>query len=343
MKALRWHGRRDLRYEDVPEPSPGPGQVKVKINLAGICGSDLKEFTSGPGMIDPGLVPITIGHEFAGIVAEVGEGVTDFKTGERVSGVGYRICGECFYCQRSLYNICVNSGFSGINADGCMAEYLITPSYSLYKLPDSVSDELGALVEPLAVAIHAVNRGNVGPGDTVTVLGDGTIGLCVMLAAKAAGASKVYVVAKHKNRGATALAMGATKVIYLNDGDPIQLMKDMTGGLGADLTFECVGRPETPQLAVDLTRPGGTTVVVGVFEEPSSFDFNSVAFNDKTLMGSAIYIHEGETAIAWLADGRIDPSRLITLIVPLENAVEMGFEKLIANKEEHFKVLLQVK
>ncbi len=341
MKALRWHGRKDLRYEDISEPSPGPGQVKVRINLAGICGTDLKEYAAGPCMIAADKAPLTVGHEFAGRVVEVGEGVTDFQVGERVSGVGYWFCGECFYCKRALYNLCLNSDFTGISKDGCMAEYLISPSYSCYKLPDSVSDEAGALVEPLAVAIHAVRQGNVRPGDTVAIVGDGTIGLCALLAAKAAGASEVYLVAKHKGRGEMASSMGATAVIYLSDGDPIPLIGNLTGGLGADVSIECVGHPDTPQLSVELARRGGTAVIVGVFEEPGSFDFSTMTFSERTVVGSSIYVDEARTAIALLADKRIDPSCLITSTVPLKDAVKMGFEKLLTNKEDNIKVLLK--
>ncbi|MDH5781357.1 MAG: 2,3-butanediol dehydrogenase [Dehalococcoidia bacterium] len=342
MKALRWYARKDLRYEDVPEPSPGPGQVKVKIHLAGICGTDLKEYEAGPGMIAVDKVPLTLGHEFAGTVEEVGEGVTNFKVGERVTGVGYWFCGECYYCKRSLYNLCINGGFTGLTVDGCMAEYVVVPSYSVYKLPDSVSDEAGALVEPLAVALHAVRQGNVRPGDTVAIVGSGTIGLCVLLAARAAGASEVYVVDKIKRRGEIALAMGATAFINPNDGDPVKLIVNLTDGLGVDVSFECVGHPDTPQLSVDLARRGGTTVIVGVFDKPSSFHFQSVMFNQKTMVGSPIYVHEAKTVIALLADKRIDPRRLITSKVPLKDAVEMGFEKLIVNKEDNIKILLQI-
>ncbi|MFC1942556.1 2,3-butanediol dehydrogenase [Chloroflexota bacterium] len=342
MKALRWYGRRDLRYVDIPEPSPGPGEVKVKINLAGICGSDLKEYTDGPGIIDMEKVPITVGHEFAGKVVEPGEGVTDFKVGERVTGLCYWACGECHFCKKGRYNLCLKSGFTGGNKDGCMAEYRIAPDYSLYKLPDSVSDEIGVLVEPLAVAIHAIRLGKVHIGDTVAVVGDGTIGLCALLAARASGASEVYVVAKHKLRGEFATAMGATAVIYPGEGDPVRQLKDLTSGLGADVSIECVGRPDTPQLAVDLVRSGGTTVIVGVFEKPSLIDFRTVLFGEKTIVGSPIYIDEARPAIALLADGRIDAGRLITAKVPLKDAVEKGFEELINNKDKNLKILLQI-
>lgn len=342
MKALRWYGRKDLRYEDVPEPSPGPGQVKVKVNLAGICGTDLKEYEAGPGMIAVDKVPLTLGHEFAGRIAEVGKWVTDFKVGERVTGVGYWYCGECFFCKRAMYNICLNAGFTGLTVDGCMAEYVVVPSYAVYKLPESVSDELGALVEPLAVTIHAVRQGSVRPGDTVAIVGSGTIGLCVLLAARAAGAAEVYVVDKIKRRGEIALATGATAFINLTDGDPVKQVASLTNGLGADISFECVGHPDTPQLALDLARRGGTTVIVGVFDKPSSIHFQSVTFNQKTIVGSPIYVHEAKTAIGLLADRRIDPRRLITSKVPLKDAVEKGFEKLIESKEDNIKVLLQI-
>jgi len=342
MKALRWHGRKDVRYEDTPEPSPGPGEVKVKINLAGICGTDLKEYTDGPCMIAVDKVPLTLGHEFAGRVVEVGEGVTNFKVGERVTAEGSWVCGECYYCKKSMYNLCINGGFTGLSVDGCMAEYMLAPSYSVYKLPDSVSDEVGTLVEPLAVAIHAVRQGNVRPGDTVGIVGAGTIGLCTLLAARAAGASEVYVVAKHRGRGEIALAMGATAVINPNDGDPVKLIANLTDGLGVDVSFECVGRPDTPQICVDLARRGGTTVIMGVFDKPSSVHFQSVMFNQKTIVGSPIYVDEAKTAIALIADKRIDPRRLITSEVPLKDGVEMGFEKLIANKEDNIKILLQI-
>jgi (R,R)-butanediol dehydrogenase/meso-butanediol dehydrogenase/diacetyl reductase len=342
VKALRWYGRKDLRYEDMPEPSPGPGQIKVEVNLAGICGTDLKEYADGPNMIAVDKVPLALGHEFAGCVAEVGKGVTDFKVGERVTGVGYWYCGECYYCKRGMYNICQNAGFTGLTVDGCMAEYVVVPSYSLYKLPASVSDEFGALVEPLAVAIHAVRQGNVRPGDTVAIVGAGTIGLSALLAAKAAGASEIYVVAKHRGRGEIASAMGATAVINPNDGDPVKSVVNLTGGLGVDISFECVGRPDTPQLALELARSGSTTVIVGVFEAPASIDLFNLMFYQKALVGSPIYVHEAKTAIALLADKRIDPSRLITSKVPLKDAVEMGFEKLIHNKEDNIKILLQI-
>jgi (R,R)-butanediol dehydrogenase/meso-butanediol dehydrogenase/diacetyl reductase len=342
MKALRWYGRKDLRYVDIPEPSPGPGQLKIKVALAGICGTDLKEYAVGPVMIPPDKVPLTMGHEFAGKVAALGKGVTGFRVGDRVSGVGNWYCGECYVCKKGLYNLCVNQGFTGLFSDGCMAEYFVIPAYACYHMPDSVSDEVGALVEPLAVGLHAVRQGKVQPGDTVAIAGDGTIGLCTLLAARAAGASQVYMVAKHRGRGQLAAKMGATAVIYLDEGNPVKQLQKLTDGPGADVALECVGRPDTPQLTAELTRRGGTAVIVGIFEKPGTFDFSTITFSERTLVGSSIYLHEGRTAVALLADGRLNPTGLITSMVPLKNAMEQGFEALLKNKETNIKVLLRV-
>ncbi len=348
-----------MRYVDVPEPSPGPGLLKVKTTLAGICGTDLKEYAYGPIMIPPAKVPLTMGHEFAGVVAEVGKGVEGFKAGDRVSGVGYYYCGECYACKQGRYNICVNQGFTGLLCDGCMAEYFVLPEYACYKLPDTVSDELGALVEPMAVGLHAVRQAHIQPGDTVAIVGDGTIGLCSLLAAKAAGASEVYVIAKHKGRGALAEKLGATAVIYSSEGNlaarlkttsviyaaassTVKKVQDLTGGIGVNAAIECVGRPETPQLAVECVQRGGIAVITGIFEQSGNFDFNTITFTEKTVVGNSIYVHEGKTAIALMADKRIDPSPLISSIVPLRDAAQKGFEALINDKEANIKVLLRV-
>jgi (R,R)-butanediol dehydrogenase/meso-butanediol dehydrogenase/diacetyl reductase len=342
MKALRWYARKDLRYEDVPEPSPGPGQVKVKVGLAGICGTDLKEYAYGPGLIPPDRIPVILGHEFVGRIAELGKGVTNFKVGERVTALGYWYCGKCYFCKKGMYNLCINGGFTGLTSDGCMAEYVVIPGYAAFKLPDSVSDEYGALVEPLSVAFHGISQGNLHRGDTAAIVGDGTIGLCSLVAARAAGAAKVYLVAKHKGKGKIASAMGATAVISLEEGDPVQRVKELTDGLGVDVAFESVGHPETPQICMDLTRRGGTTVVMGIFEKPGMVNFPSVVLDQKTIVGSIIYVDEAKKVIKLLADKKIEPGKMITAEVPLKDAVEKGFEKLITKKEDNVKILLRV-
>jgi (R,R)-butanediol dehydrogenase/meso-butanediol dehydrogenase/diacetyl reductase len=342
MKALRWYGRKDLRFENIPEPVPGPGEVKIKVKTAGICGTDLKEYAAGPCIINDEKIPVTIGHEFAGEVVGLGEGITAFKPGDRVSGVGYWVCGTCYYCKRHMYNVCSNLKFTGLHKDGCMAEYLVSPEYALYKLPDSVTDEAGALVEPIAVAVHAARISRMAIGDRVAIVGDGIIGLCTLVAVKAAGAAEIHLVAKHKGRGNRAVSLGATSVTYLQDGDTAGTIKKLTGGLGVDIAFECVGHPETPQLALNLLRNGGVAIIEGVFDKPGQVDFLDIMYNQKNIIGSPIYIDEGATAVALLADGTIDASRLVTSVIPFDEAVEKGFEQLLSNKEDNIKVLLKI-
>jgi (R,R)-butanediol dehydrogenase / meso-butanediol dehydrogenase / diacetyl reductase len=342
MKALRWYGKKDLRYEDIPEPYPGPGQVKVKINKIGICGSDLHDYSEGSEMIPVEKAPLIIGHEFTGIVTDIRQGARGFSKGDRVTGLGYWACHECYFCKRGQYNLCLNSAFTGMNVNGCMAEYMVAPDYTFYRIPDSVSDENAVLVEPLSVALHAVRLGRVTAGDTIAIVGEGTIGLSVLLTARATGASRIIMIAKHKNRGEVAKALGATEVLYIQDSDPVQSLKNLTGGLGADVCFECVGRQETAQLSVDLARRGGTIVMMGVFQGPGMFNFNSIGLNQKTIIGSPIYIDEAKAVLTYLADGRINPNRLISARVPFKDAIDKGFEYQLAHKEQNIKVILEI-
>jgi (R,R)-butanediol dehydrogenase/meso-butanediol dehydrogenase/diacetyl reductase len=343
MKALRFYGRKDIRYEDVAEPSPAPGQVKIKINLAGICGTDLLRYAPGSDEILPNENPVIMGHEFAGKVITLGDGVRNFKVGDRVTGLSYWFCGQCYFCKKGKYNLCLNTAHIGGTVDGCMAEYMVAPTDSLYKLPDSVSDEAGVLVEPLAVAFRAVSQGNLHAGDTVAIIGDGPIGLCSLLAARATGASAVYMIAKHRGRGKLALDMGATVVIYPSDGNPVSSILNLTNDIGVDVSIECVGHGHAPlEWGVNLARKGGAFVLTGLFIEPVSFQFFPLSFYEKTMIGSSCYVNEMKTVIALLADGRIDPCRLITAKVPLNDGIKEGFEKLLTDKEKNIKILLQI-
>jgi (R,R)-butanediol dehydrogenase/meso-butanediol dehydrogenase/diacetyl reductase len=315
--------------------------VKVKVSFAGICGSEVNEYKNGPHIVAEKM-PLIAGHEFSGKVAEIGQEVTGFKVGERVAGAGNWICGECFYCKKGIYNLCLNSSFIGMNVDGCMAESLVVPHYTLYKLPSNVTDEAGALVEPLAVAIHAVRQAKVCAGDSVAIVGDGTIGLCSLLAAKAAGAIQVYVISKHDARGALARKLGANAVIHFGNGDIVQIVKNMTAGLGADVVLACAGNPDALNLSVELARKGGIIAVVALIDRPVPFQFANIVFDEKSVIGSSIYIHEGKTAVALMEDRRIDVNRLITSIVPLKDAIKLGFDKLLENREDNIKILVKI-
>jgi (R,R)-butanediol dehydrogenase/meso-butanediol dehydrogenase/diacetyl reductase len=344
MKALKWYGRGDLRYEDANEPTPGPKQVKVKINWVGICGSDLHEYLDGPIFIslEKKKPPIILGHEFAGTVAEVGKGVTDFRPRDRVTGDCNCSCGKCYYCLRDFPSHCLSYAAIGFHADGAMAEYLVAPETSLYKIPDSVSDESAALAEPLSVGLHAIRRSKLQVGDKVAIVGAGTIGLSTLMAAKAGGASQVFVLEISSYRTAKALDMGANAVINPKEVNPVEQIRDLTSGLGVDISFDCVGNEISGPLALELTRNVGTTVIVGLSPKPSpNFNFRSIMLSEKTVLGSIGYSGEPNIAIALISNDKVDPNGLITSKVLLKDAVEKGFNELIHNADKQLKILLQ--
>jgi len=284
--------------------------------------------------------PLIMGHEFSGEVVKVGEGVTNVKIGDRVTADACQYCGTCAMCKQNRYSLCEKLAFTGLMADGAFAQWVNVPAYTLYKLPPAIPSEIGALVEPIAVGIHAVRRGHVLVGDTVAILGAGTIGLVTLQAAKAAGASKVFSIEMAKARKEFAKKLGATAVIDPTETDVVEEVKRQTGGLGVDVAIECIGNEKTGPQAIQLTRRGGKAVIVGIFERPSELHFNELVFNEKEVVGSLAYYGEFDTAIALLADGRIVGEPLITGKIRLQDLVEKGFEELVAHKESNIKILV---
>jgi (R,R)-butanediol dehydrogenase / meso-butanediol dehydrogenase / diacetyl reductase len=347
MKALRWHARKDLQVDTVEEPKAEAGNAIVEVAWCGICGTDLHEYLAGPVFIPTQphplsgrMAPLTLGHEFSGRVVEVGKGVKGVRVGDRVTADACVKCGTCWYCRHGYYVLCDRLAFLGLMADGGLAPYVAVPDYALHKLPDSMSDEEGALVEPLSVAVHAVRRGRVMPGDSVAIVGAGPIGLATLLAARSAGAGEVFVVELAAARKQKAVDNGATKVIDPADGDPITQIRDLTGGLGVDISFECVGHKNTVPLTVGLARKGGRVVIVGVFEEASSLNFNEVGLAEREIIGSLAYVDDFPRSISLIADHRIHAAPLITAKTSLDNAVEQGFDQLVTNKDQHIKILI---
>lgn len=349
MKAAVWHGKKDIRVMDVPvPPSPGEGQVKVKVMWCGICGSDLHEYLAGPIFIPSESehpltgkkAPLILGHEFSGEVVEVGPGVTNVKVGDRVAPDACQVCWECDRCKENRYSLCSKLAFTGLMTDGAFAEYVNVPAYTMYKIPDNISYETGALIEPLAVGVHAVRRAPLKQGDTAVVLGAGTIGLVTLMAARAAGARKVYTIEMAKARKEYALKSGATAVLDPSEMDVVAKIRELTGG-GADVVFECIGNDQTGPLAVELARSAGKVVIVGIFEKESAFHFNSLSFTEKTVMGSLAYYGEFGSAIDLVADGRINVEPLVTGKISINDIVEKGFEELVNRKEENIKILVR--
>jgi len=257
-------GKVDFISREVPQP--GPGQVLIKIVSSSVCGSDLHIFK---GKHPSAALPVTIGHEFAGDVIAIGGGVHAFSVGDRVTVEPVIVCGKCEQCRHGNYGYCENISFTYRNGDGAMADYITVLEPYVYKLPDYLSYDAGALIEPFAVATHAVRRADIRLGEKVLVIGSGAIGILIAALCRRDGASEVAVVDFSPVRLKKALEMGATTAINpREDGVTVEeAVQKLTGGAGMDKTFECVGMEETFIQAMMTLKKNGLATIVGIFEE----------------------------------------------------------------------------
>lgn len=349
MRAAVWHGRHDIRVQDVPLPGdPPPGWVQIHVQWCGICGSDLHEYVAGPVFIPVDAPhPLTgiqgqciLGHEFCGEIAALGEGVEGYAIGDPVAADACQHCGDCYYCNNGLYNICERLAFTGLMNNGAFAQWVNVPANLLYRLPEGFPKEAGALIEPLAVGMHAVKKAGDLRGQTVVVVGAGTIGLCTILCAKAAGAERVIALEMSTARKQKAHEVGADYVLDGNECNVIEEVQKLSKGLGADVSFECIGNKHTAKLAIDVIRKAGKAVMVGIFEEPSAFNFFDLVATEKQVLGSLAYNGEFADVIACIAEGSIDVRPLITGRIGLEDIVNQGFEELVNNKEHNVKIIV---
>lgn len=347
MKALRWHGVRDLRLDDVPEPGVGRGEVVIAVAACGLCGSDLHEYLQGPVYIPKqphpltGLVPpVTLGHEFSGRVAAVGAGVDGLGPGDRVAVNPCLLCGECVWCRTGRPNHCAKLATLGLSRDGALASLVAVPASGCHRLPPEVTDEQGATVEPLAVAVHACRRAHLAAGERVVVVGAGPIGLLVLQVARARSAGWIAVVEPREERRRLAAGLGADALIDPAAGDPGRAVADLTGGERGDVVFECVGSPAAFATALKAAGKGGRAVLVGLVPETVPLNALQLLAHEKEIVGSSAYVDEFPEAIDLLARRRVRVEPLLTGRVPLERAVADGLEALLRPKADHVKILV---
>ena len=350
MKAARFHGPGDIRIDDVPEPAVRPGTVKVEVEWCGICGTDLHEYLEGPIFAPTAdaphpltgeSVPITLGHEFAGVVHETGDGVDDLHVGDRVVVEPYIICGTCDACHQGRYNVCQTLGFVGLSGyGGGFSQYVVAERRWIHPLGDLGTD-VGALVEPLAVAYHAVRLSGARPDHTAVVFGAGPIGLVTTAALRAAGVGQVIVVEPADVRKAKAPGAGADHVLDPTSTDVTAEIMELTRGRGADVTFECAGIDPVLATAIRSTRAGGTCVNVAIWGHEASVSMNDLVFREVNLVGSLAYANDHPATIKMIADGLVDPFQFITGRIDLDDIVASGFDELINNKEENVKILVR--
>ena len=352
MKAAVFHGPRDIRLEDVPEPDVRPGSVKVKVDWCGICGTDLHEYLAGPIFIPPPgsphpitgeTLPLLLGHEFAGEVVDVGRDVAGIATGDRVAIEPVFRCGTCTACKAGRPNLCEQLGFYGLmGGGGGMSEFAVMPSYMVHGLPDGLTSEQGALVEPIAVGLRAVRQAGVLAGESAVVFGGGPIGAVTVQCLRALGAGQVIVVEVSRARKAKALEIGADAVIDPTEEDAVARVRELTGGEGADHSFDAAGIQETLQTALGTTRKGGTVTIISIWEGPVEIDPNQIVLNELHVVGTIAYTPQDfADTITMLRDGSIATDGIITERIGLSDIVKGGFEELTEHKDRHVKILVR--
>jgi len=347
MKAARWHNKKDIRVEQVDEPIIESGKVKIKIAWTGICGSDLHEYMAGPILIPKDephpltneKAPLIMGHEFSGEVVEIGHDVTNVAIGDRVTVEPIWRCGECAACRSGRYNLCDDLGFHGLaGGGGGFAEYTTVPEIMVHKIPDEMSYELAALVEPAAVALHAVRQSHLKAGDSAAIFGAGPIGLLTIQACFLAGAEKVYVIELSEERKKLAAKLGAT-VIDPNKVNTVEEIVNLTNG-GVDVSFEVTGVPVVLQQAIDSTKLAGETVIVSIWESDPAIDANNIVLKEKNVIGTIAYRDIFPAVINLIAEGKFDAGQIITKKIDLDDIVDEGFEALIKEKSQ-IKILVR--
>ncbi|SDL65719.1 zinc-dependent alcohol dehydrogenase [Halarsenatibacter silvermanii] len=325
MKEIELVDIEKFAEKEVEIPEVGPDQVLIEPEIFGICGSDVHSYTGHHPFVDP---PIVLGHEYSGIVRKVGENVDDLEIGQRVTSEIVINCGVCHNCRDGRYQICENGKYLGnVGWNGAMAEYLVMYADKVHKLPEELTSQQGAMVEPAAVGIHAVRRSDFQVGDTALVLGAGVIGNLTAQALKAAGASRVIITDVIDDRIEKAKETGCNEALNSADIDLPKWIEDNLGRENLKIIFDCVGIEQTLDTAINIARKGSQIIMVGV-PPPTEIPVNMAFVQDRELeiIGSLQYIDKDYIrAINFINDGRLTVEPLITHVLPL-GEYEKGFE-----------------
>jgi len=336
MDALVKFGRGDKNVEvrDISQPpDPKPHQVIVEVQAAGVCGSDLHMWRENHSWEIK--LPLVLGHEFCGTVAEVGSDVTQFKIGDRVAvETAAEVCGECVFCHSGNYNLCPNRLGYGALHDGAFTKYVTARQQILHHIPDNVPYEHASLTEPICVAYNALVEKTpvVRPGDNVVIQGPGPIGMMALFIAKLRGASQIIMVGTNRDlkRLEVAKQIGATHTININEADPIEFVKDMGDGYGADLVVDCTGVSIALKSAMQMVRPNGIITKIGWGPEPLNFSLDPLVQKAATLQGTFSHLYSTwERVLALLSSGQIDLTPIIGGVYALDKWEE-AFEEMEA-------------
>jgi L-iditol 2-dehydrogenase len=342
MKALVLEQYNHFVYTDFPDPGIGPEDVLIRVRSCGICGSDIHGMDGSTGRRIPSLI---MGHEASGVIEATGSAVTGWKPGDRVTFDSMVYCGACWFCRRGETNLCDNRQVVGVScADyrrhGAFAEYVVVPARVLYRLPDNLTFEQGAFVEPVSVAVHAINITSKNMGDIAVVVGSGMIGLLVVQALRAAGYARIYTVDLDQSRLDQSVQLGADEGLRSDQVDVAAEIRERTNGRGADVVFEVVGITPTIKLAIDATRKGGQVTLVGNLKPNVDLPLQSIVTREIRLNGSCGSKGEYEPSLDLIARGAIKVDPLLSAIAPLSDGAEW-FGRLYKGEAGLLKVMLQ--
>jgi L-iditol 2-dehydrogenase len=342
MQALVLTGPKQFELQDVPAPTAGPGEVLVAVAACGICGSDVHGMDGSTGRRRP---PIVMGHEAAGTIAAVGPGVTRWRPGERVTFDSTISCGGCEHCRRGEVNLCHHRRVLGVSCEdyrqaGAFADFIVVPERILYRLPDGLSFEEAALIEPFTIAFHAVGRRPAQLNDSALIIGCGMIGLALLQTARRAGFGRITMVDTAADRLAQARQLGADATVNPGDGDALAALLAATDGRGFDQVFEAVGVAATVDLAVRAARKGGAVVLVGNVHPSVPLPLQVVVTRELTLFGSCASAGEYPACLELMARGAISAQPLLSAVAPLREG-PAWFGRLHAREPGLLKVILR--
>ncbi|HWD91738.1 MAG TPA: galactitol-1-phosphate 5-dehydrogenase [Verrucomicrobiae bacterium] len=342
MKALVLKDYLKLSYEEVPMPELKPTEVLVEVKACGICGSDVHGWDGSTGRRRP---PLIMGHEAAGVIAEVGPNANGWKPGDRVTFDSTIYCGECEFCRRGFINLCNGRRVLGVSCEdyrqhGAFAQYVSVPQRILYRLPDTLSFEQAALVEPFTIAFHAVRRLRATLNDAAVVIGCGMIGLALIQAAKLSGFGRIIAVDVTDDRLAQGKSLGASDIVNSSKVDALKEILSMTNGIGADAAFEAVGLAATVDLAVRCLRKGGSVTLVGNVAPKVELPLQIVVTRELTLHGSCASAGEYPACLEMMTRGAIDPKPMLSAVAPLPEGAQW-FDRLYRKEPGLLKVVLK--
>ena len=341
MKALVLVDKNCFEYKEVPTPKVKSNEVLIHVKACGICGSDIHGMDGSTGRRKP---PVIMGHEASGVIEEVGSSVKSYQEGDRVTFDSTIYCGSCFYCNLGLHNLCDNRRVVGVSCDdyhrdGAMAEYISLPENILYRIPDGLSYEKTAMVEPVSVAFHAVDNSPLKINDSVVVIGAGIIGLLIIQSLRLVGCGNIIAVDLNELRLSLAAKFGASYCMKPST-DAIKKIYEITDGRGADSAFEVVGLSSTLDFAVKTIRKGGFIKLVGNLSKEVNFPLQAVVTQEKNILSSCASNGEYKACLEMIQRGYIDVEPLISCTPDLKEGEEW-FNKLYKGEGDLFKVILK--